>query len=157
MTAPHSTNLVRTEEMAMAQTLYDRLGGLNAITAVVGDFRDRVARDDRINLKFARTDLARLTKMLIDQVCEATGGPCHYNGRSMKEAHAGMKVTKGEFNALVEDLVATLKQFKVPSVEQEELLAIHGPLRSEIVEVDSNEVGTALPDLFQPAPALAQG
>ena len=139
----------------MASTLYERLGGLDAIKAVVEDFRDRVAGDDRINLKFARTDLARLTKMLTDQVCEATGGPCHYNGRSMKEAHAGMKVTKGEFNALVEDLVATLKQFKVAGAEQDELLAILGPLKSEIVEVDSNEVGTALPDAFQAAPALA--
>ena len=155
MKAPNSTNLVRTEGKPMASTLYERLGALDAIKAVVEDFRDRVAGDDRINLKFARTDLARLTKMLTDQVCEATGGPCHYNGRSMKEAHAGMKVTKGEFNALVEDLVATLKQFKVPSAEQDELLAILGPLKSEIVEVDSNEVGTALPDAFQAAPTLA--
>jgi len=153
--APDSTNLVRTEGNPMASTLYERLGGLDAIKAVVEDFRDRVAGDDRINLKFARTDLARLTKMLTDQVCEATGGPCQYKGRSMKEAHAGMKVTKGEFNALVEDLVATLKQFKVASAEQDELLAILGPLKSEIVEVDSNEVGTALPDAFQAAPALA--
>ena len=138
----------------MEETLYERLGGLDAITAVVETFRDRVAADDRINLKFARTDLARLRKMLIDQVCEATGGPCHYNGRGMKEAHAGMKVTNGEFNALVEDLVATLSQFKVPKAEQDELLAILGPLKSEIVEVASGEVGTALPDEFRPAPAL---
>ena len=117
----------------MAQTLYDRLGGLNAITAVVGDFRDRVARDDRINLKFARTDLARLTKMLIDQVCEATGGPCHYNGRSMKEAHAGMKVTKGEFNALVEDLQRALNRFTVPQREQTELLGALGGMKRDIV------------------------
>jgi hemoglobin len=138
----------------MAQTLYERLGGLDAITAVVEDFRDRVAADDRINLKFARTDLGRLRKMLIDQVCEATGGPCHYNGRSMKEAHAGMKVTTGEFNTLVEDLVATLNKFKVPSGEQSELLGILGPLKGEIVEVDSKETGTPLPDQFRPAPAL---
>ncbi len=138
----------------MEKTLYERLGGLDAITAVVETFRDRVAADDRINLKFARTDLARLRKMLIDQVCEATGGPCHYNGRGMKEAHAGMKVTNGEFNALVEDLVATLSQFKVPKAEQDELLAILAPLKSEIVEVASGEVGTALPDEFRPAPAL---
>ena len=138
----------------MAKTLYEQLGGMDAITAVVEDFRDRVAADDRINLKFVRTDLGRLRKMLIDQVCEATGGPCHYNGRGMKEAHAGMKVTTGEFNALVEDLVATLKKFKVPSAEQDELLAILGPLKAEIVEVDSKEVGTLLPDAFRPAPAL---
>jgi hemoglobin len=138
----------------MERTLYERLGGVDAITAVVESFRDTVAADDKINLKFARTDLARLRKMLIDQVCEATGGPCEYRGRGMKEAHAGMKVTKGEFNALVEDLVKTLNQFKVPSREQSELLAILGPLKSEIVEVDSDEIGTALPDAFQPAPAL---
>src|SRR5260370_19385795 len=138
----------------MERTAVERLGGIGARTAVVEEFRDRVAGDDRINLKFARTDVARLRKMLIDQVCEATGGPCRYNGRSMKEAHGGMKVTRGEFNALVEDLVATLKQFKVPSAEQEELLAILGPLKSDIVEVDSNDVGTLLPDEFQPAPAL---
>jgi hemoglobin len=138
----------------MERTLYERLGGLDAITAVVEDFRDRVAADDRINLKFARTDLARLRKMLIDQVCEATAGPCRYSGRSMKEAHGGMKVTNGEFDALVHDLVATLNQFKVPSAEQEELLAILGPLKSDIVEVDSSQVGTPLPDAFQPAPAL---
>jgi hemoglobin len=138
----------------MEQNLYERLGGMDAITAVVEDFRDRVAKDDRINLKFAKTDLARLTKMLIDQVCEATGGPCQYKGRSMKEAHASMKVTNGEFDALIEDLVATLKQFKVPSREQNDLLAILGPLKPDIVEVDSKEVGTPLPDAFRPAPAL---
>ena len=138
----------------MESSLYERLGGMDAITAVVGRFRDRVAADDRINLKFARTDLARLTKMLIDQVCEATGGPCKYNGRSMKVAHAGMGVTYGEFDALVKDLVATLDQFKVGKREQDELLAILGPLKGEIVEVNSKDVGTALPDAFQPAPAL---
>ena len=138
----------------MERTLYERLGGLDAITAVVEKFRDTVAADDRINLKFARTDLGRLRKMLIDQVCEATGGPCHYGGRGMREAHAGMKVTRGEFDALVDDLVRTLKEFKVPAREQSELLAILGPLKGEIVEVNSGEVGTALPDAFRPAPAL---
>jgi len=140
----------------MERTLYERLGGIDAITAVVERFRDTVAEDDRINLKFLRTDMPRLRKMLIDQICEATGGPCKYNGRGMKEAHAGMRVTTGEFDALVDDLVKTLHGFKVPGHEQSELLAILGPLKSEIVEVDSKEVGTPLPDLFQPAPALAK-
>jgi hemoglobin len=139
----------------MERTLYERLGGIDAITAVVENFRDRVGGDERINLKFARSDLERLRKMLIDQVCEATGGPCQYKGRGMKEAHAGMRVTSGEFDALVDDLVHTLNQFKVPSREQGELLAILGPLKAEIVEVQSKEVGTPLPDAFQPAPALA--
>jgi hemoglobin len=135
-------------------SLYERLGGINAITAVVEDFRDRVAGDTRINQKFAKTDLGRLRKMLIDQVCEAAGGPCKYTGRSMKDAHSGMKVTGGEFDALVADLVATLNQFKVGAKEQNELLAVLGPLKADIVEVASSEVGTPLPQTYRPAPAL---
>ena len=138
----------------MERSLYERLGGMDALSAVVDAFRDRVGADDRINAKFARTDMARLRKMLIDQVCEAAGGPCTYNGRSMKEAHAGMRVTSGEFDALVEDLVATLNQFKVGKREQNELLNVLNPLKPEIVEVISKEVETPLPDDFQAAPAL---
>jgi hemoglobin len=137
----------------MEGTLYERLGGVESITAVVEDFRDRVARDDRINQKFARTDLGRLTRMLIDQVCQAAGGPCTYSGRSMKEAHAGMGVTSGEFDALVGDLVATLNQFKVGKTEQGELLGLLGPLKPDIVETDSSQVGTPLPPTYQTAPA----
>ncbi len=135
----------------MERSLYDRLGGLDAITAVVNDFRDRVAKDERINQKFVKTDLVRLTKMLIDQVCEAAGGPCQYTGRSMKEAHAGMGVTSGEFEALVEDLVASLNHFKVGKREQDEILGVLGPLRGDIVEVDSSQVGTPLPATYQAA------
>jgi hemoglobin len=140
----------------MEGRLYERLGGIESITAVVEDFRDRVAKDDRINQKFARTDLGRLTRMLIDQVCQAAGGPCSYTGRSMKEAHAGMGVTNGEFDALVGDLVSTLNQFKVGKTEQGELLGLLGPLKPDIVEVDSSQVGTPLPPTYQAAPALVR-
>lgn len=135
--------------------LYDRLGGLDAITAVVDSFVARCAGDDRINRKFARTDVPRLKKMLVDQVCEATGGPCTYSGRDMRETHDGMGVTAGEFDALVEDLGATLDEFNVPGAEQAELVGILGPFRGEIVEVESAETGTALPDGYRNAPALS--
>ncbi|HEV8670734.1 MAG TPA: group 1 truncated hemoglobin [Candidatus Limnocylindria bacterium] len=92
----------------------------------------------------ARTDIPRFDAMLIDQVCEATGGPYRYTGRTMRDAHRGMQVTTGEFNALVEDLVATLSAFKVPKAEQDELLGILGPLKTDIVEVQSNATATAL-------------
>ena len=138
----------------MNSSLYGRLGGENAIGAVVDDFVARCAQDARINKKFARTDIPRLKKMLVDQVTQATGGPATYTGREMIETHKGMGVTAGEFDALVGDLVATLNQFDVPTVEQDELLAILGPMRSEIVEVESPETGTALPDDYMPAPSL---
>lgn len=135
-------------------SLYERLGGLQAITAVVDSFVARCAGDDTINRKFERSDTPRLKKMLVDQVCEATGGPCTYTGRPMRETHDGMGVTAGEFDALVEHLVATLDEFDVLKAEQDELLGLLGPLREEIVEVDSVETGTPLPEAYQPAPAL---
>jgi hemoglobin len=135
-------------------SLYERVGGLDAITAVVDSFVPRCAGDGRINAKFARTDVPRLKKMLVDQVCEATGGPCTYTGRTMKEAHDGMGVTAGEFDALVEDLVATLNEFDVPKAEQDELLELLAPMRGEIVEVESAETGAPLPDSYETAPAL---
>lgn len=136
-------------------SLYERLGGLDAIEAVVDSFVGRCAADDRINGKFERTDVPRLKKMLVDQICEATGGPCAYTGRGMRETHDGMQVTAGEFDALVEDLVTTLGAFDVPQAEQEELLALLGPMREEIVEVESPETGTPLPASYEAAPALS--
>jgi hemoglobin len=136
-------------------TLYERLGGHEAINAVVDDFVARCAADDRINGKFARTDIPRLTQMLKDQVCMATGGPCTYPGRSMRETHDGMGVTAGEFDALVGDLVASLDQFNVAKAEQDELLGILGPLRGDIVEFEVPETGRPLPESYQAAPPIA--
>jgi hemoglobin len=137
-------------EVPMA-SLYERLGGLDAIEAVVDSFVGPCASDDRINGKFERTDIPRLKKMLVDQVCEAAGGPCTYTGRAMRETYDGMQVTAGEFDALVEDLVATLDVSAVPKPEQEELLALLGPMRDEIVEVESPETGTPLPASYEAA------
>jgi len=139
----------------MQTSLYTRLGGHEAIKAVVEDFVGRCAGDSRINGKFARTDIPRLKAMLADQVCQGSGGPCTYAGRDMAETHAGMGVTAGEFDALVEDLVATLDQFNVPKAEQGELLGVLGPMRPDIVEIESPETGTALPASYQTAPAIA--
>ena len=120
--------------MMTEQSLYDRLGGKPSITAVVDDFVGRVAADNRINGKFANADLPRLKMMLVDQICQASGGPCTYTGRDMKTAHAGMGINGSEFDALVRDLVATLNKFKVPEREKNELLAALGPMRNDIVE-----------------------
>jgi hemoglobin len=136
-------------------TLYERLGGRDAIMAVVDDFVGRCAADDRVNGKFARTDIDRLKRMLVDQICQASGGPCTYEGRDMRETHDGMGVTAGEFDALVEDLVATLNQFSVPEPVQSELLGLLGPMRADIVEEESPETGTPLPSAYRNAPPLA--
>ena len=117
------------------QSLYNRLGGKPAITAVIDQFVANVASDKRINERFATTDIPRLKQNLVDQVCMASGGPCTYTGRDMKTTHAGMKITSADFNALVEDLVSSLNTFKVPEAEKKELLGILGPMKKDIVEI----------------------
>jgi hemoglobin len=121
---------------AAAAPLYDRLGKKDAITLVVKDFvEQRVAKDKRISAFFANADIPGLEMKLVEQICEATGGPCKYTGvyKDMKTAHAGMAIKDADFTALVEDLQASLNQFKVGAAEQQELLAALGKLHDDIV------------------------
>jgi hemoglobin len=115
-------------------SLYDRLGGKPAIEAVVDQFVQNVAADDRINGFFASADIPGLKGKLVDQICQASGGPCTYAGKDMKTAHQGMGIKDEHFNALVEDLVAALDQFNVPEKEKSELLGALGPMKGDIVE-----------------------
>jgi hemoglobin len=94
---------------AKEKSLYERLGGKPAITAVVDDFVARVAADRRINRFFANTDITPFKARLVDQICEASGGPCKYTGQDMQTAHQGMGISNADFDALVEDLVAALE------------------------------------------------
>src|SRR5215467_3030891 len=137
---------------AQKKSLFDRLGGKDAIKAVVDEFVGITAADTRVNKKFAKTNIDRLKFELNEQLCAVTGGPCKYTGLDMKTAHKNMGVTEGEFNALVENLVKALDKFNVKEKEKNELLGKLGPLKSDIVEVKSQKTGTPLPDNFKPAP-----
>lgn len=126
------------DEVVEPKSLYERLGGVDAISAVVDQFLANVVGDNVINARFAatvadpfRTQLLR--NNLIDQICAGSGGPCQYKGKTMLEAHTGMQITDAEFNALVGDLVAALNQFNVPRQEKDDLLAILGPMKSDVV------------------------
>ncbi len=120
---------------AGTKSLYERLGGNPAITAVIADFVDnQVVPDARINGFFGTTDLTRLKVLLVEFTANATGGPEKYTGRDMKTTHAGLKITVADFNALVEDLAKSLTVFKVPAQEQGELVAALAPLQPDIVE-----------------------
>jgi hemoglobin len=121
------------------KSLYDRLGGKTAIVAVVDDFVGNCAADKRINTFFAATaaDKARLAKFkdnLVNQICEAAGGPCKYTGKDMKTAHQGMGISSADFDALVEDLVKSLDKFKVATADKDALLGVLGPMKPQIVE-----------------------
>lgn len=120
---------------APAATLYQQLGGQPAVVAAVDKFVANVAADPRINRFFAHTNIPHLKASLVDQICQATGGPCVYNGPPMRVVHHGMHVTDADFNALVEDLVAALNALNVPPPLQQQLLSILGPLKADIVNV----------------------
>lgn len=117
-------------------TLYQRLGGREAIKLVVDDFVANMAADPRVNGRFKGLDAARVAKLqtnLADQICDAAGGPCAYLGRDMKTTHTGMGITEAEWTATVEDLVKSLNKFKVGQKEQQELLGALGAMKKDIV------------------------
>ena len=134
-TAAAAAPVADTAAPAAPKSLYDRLGGKDAITVVIDDFVTNVAADKRINARFAKTNIPHLKQMLVEQVCQATGGPCTYTGKSMKDAHKGMKITEAEFNALVEDLAMSLDKHNVGTTEKSELLTALGGMKGDIVGV----------------------
>ena len=105
---------------AEAQTvsLYERLGGLPAITAVVDDFIGRLKKDPVVKDRFEALNVPRFREKLIEQVGEVSGGPQRYTGIDMLTLHTGMDITEEEFNAVVGDLTASLNAFQVPEREQ---------------------------------------
>ncbi len=122
---------------AEEKSLYQRLGGYDAISAVVNEFADRLFADKKLDRFFGTlsTDTQEKFKQFnTTLVCVATGGPCTYLGRSMTTSHEGMGVTNGDFDIVAGHLAATLDKFKVPTAEKEELLGIIGSMRGQIVE-----------------------
>ena len=117
--------------------LYDRVGGYNALAAVTDDFLGRILVDPAITPFFKgleERDKVRVRQLIVDQLCEATGGPCHYIGRTMKAMHEEMQVTEPVWNAFAGHFVATLDKFKVPAREKQELLEIIGSMKKDIVK-----------------------
>jgi hemoglobin len=121
------------EKKSADASLYERLGGKPAIEKVVDQFVANVAADDRINRRFAKTDIPKLKMHLVNQICEAAGGPCKYTGRDMVTTHKGMKVTRQEFNWTGDHLASALDTYKVPAREKNELLTAIGSMEPQIV------------------------
>jgi hemoglobin len=128
---------VATPSRAQEKSLYERLGGYNAIAAVVDDFVGRLLGDKMFEKFFsgASTDSKkRIRQHIVDQFCAATGGPCIYTGREMKTSHAGLGITNAEWDAAAKHLIASLDKFKVPEKEKGEVLAFVTSLKKDIVE-----------------------
>lgn len=118
---------------SLGPNLYQRLGGREAINAVVKDLLANGLADARLNPRLSKLNAAKCEAMLTDQLCEATGGPCKYTGRDMKTAHAGKNVTEVEWQAFAENLVKTFDRFNVPARERGELLSLIVPMKGDIV------------------------
>jgi hemoglobin len=122
-----------------APLLYDRLGGVYSIATLVDDFVERLLvnttlnANPKINEARQRVPKAGLKFQVTTLVCQVTGGPCQYMGRSMKDAHIHLDITETEWQAMVVDFTKSLNKFKVPSKEQGEIIAIVESTKGDIV------------------------
>jgi len=122
---------------AQEKSLYQRLGGYDALAAVVDDFVGRLVADKQFDKFFVGHSVdskKRIRQHILDQFCAATGGPCIYTGRDMKTSHMGLGITEADWDAAAKHLVASLDKFKVPEKEKGEVLAFVTTLKKDIVE-----------------------
>ncbi len=122
---------------AARKSLYARLGGYDAIAAVVDDFVGRLVSDkqfERFFVGHSTDSKKRIRQHILDQLCAAAGGPCVYTGRTMKASHEGLGITDAEWDAAAKHLVASLDKFKVPEREKKDLLDFVGTQKADIVD-----------------------
>jgi hemoglobin len=117
-----------------SSTLYDRLGGQIGVSAIANSLIDRVSADPRLGRSFKDTKLSRIKGLLAEQICDLSGGPCHYSGDPMKEVHAGQHISEAEFYGMVDTLRDILKQRHVGIGATNELLRLLAPMKRDIVE-----------------------
>ena len=116
------------------KTLYEKLGGDTGVTSIVKDMLEYTLADSRIAHTFSESNVPRVEKLLVEQICELTNGPCTYTGRDMKKTHRGLELTSAHFNALVENLQKAMDDNKVPFRIQNKLLAVLAPMHDDVIE-----------------------
>lgn len=116
-----------------SKTLYDRLGGRDAIEAVVDEFYDRVLTDERLEHYFEGVDTEALQDHQAKFISHVAGGPVEYDGRNMAAAHAHLDITAADFDRVAEHLDASLRAFDVPESDRAELLDAVAALKSDVV------------------------
>ena len=115
------------------KTLYESMGGEPALRTAVEHFADLVQTDDRINFTFAEADMSKFKKLIFEQLCNLSGGPCKYTGRDMRTSHVKLNINNAEFNALAEDLYIALDRAGIPYRLQNKLMALLAPMQHDIV------------------------
>jgi hemoglobin len=120
---------------AAAPSLYTRLGGEPVVTALVSETIDATVADPRLNQSYRNTDLPRIKRLVVEQICDLAGGGCHYSGDSMREVHANHHISQREFYGLVENLRAAMRRHHVNLRARNELLALLAPMAPDVVNV----------------------
>ena len=134
MTAAHSS-----------PTLYEQIGGEAKFKAIAEEFTNVILADDRINFTFADADIAKFKKLIFEQLCELTHGPCKYTGRDMHEAHAKLNINNAQFNALAEDLYIAFDRVHVPYRLQNKVMVMLAPMQKDVVKPGFVAPGTQAP------------
>ncbi len=122
--------------MAQEKSLYDRLGGYDAVAKVVDEFIAQLGKDKQLSrflVGLSDDSKKKLRQHVVDQFCQATGGPCIYNGRDMKTAHTGLKISESDWDIGAKALVSALDKYKVPQKEKDEVVAFVMGLKKDIV------------------------
>ena len=122
----------------MSKTLYERLGGYDAISAVTKDLMRRIKADSQLGRFYqyrGEDGLQREEQLLVDFLCSSAGGPMYYTGRDMKTLHKGMKLSESDWSALLLHLNATLDAFRVPQAERDDVVEFIQSTKADIVEV----------------------
>ena len=122
------------QQPAKDDSLYHALGERAGIQRIVEGMLMNVARDERIVEHFRRVDIVRLRDKLVEHLCVESGGPCRYTGDSLAEAHKGQNLTRSDFNALVENLIASMDAEQIPVPAQNRLIARLAPMRGDVIE-----------------------
>ena len=128
---------VAPQDAAARKSLYARLGGYDAVAAVVDDFVGRLVTDKQFERFFtghSNDSRKRIRQHILDQLCAAAGGPCVYTGRTMRASHEGLGINEAQWDAAAKHLVASLDKFKVPEQEKKELLDFVTTQKADIVE-----------------------
>jgi hemoglobin len=137
VTAAAQSSMMNSSQAAPEKSLYQRVGGYDAIAAVVDDFVGRLVGDKQLARFFeghSTDSLKRIRQHIVDQFCAGAGGPCIYTGRDMKTSHQGLGITEAQWDAAAKHLVATLDKFKMPAKEKDELVGFVTSLKKDIVE-----------------------
>ncbi len=113
--------------------LFQALGHEPGISQIVDQMLNQVTQDERIKIFFKDTNIPRTAKLLKEQFCVISGGPCQYTGDDMKVVHESLGINASQFNAVVEDLQIAMDKLAIPSATQNKLIAKLAPMKRDIV------------------------